>query len=76
MVINLKRFKKEYFSKGSSNFIKMNHFIDFPQKMNLDFIKIGNMENQNTNYELYGVINHYGGYGGGHYTAYCKNFLD
>ncbi|MCB0370987.1 MAG: hypothetical protein KDD45_16590 [Bdellovibrionales bacterium] len=24
-------------------------------------------------YELYGVTNHYGGLGGGHYTAYAKN---
>ena len=27
-------------------------------------------------YELYGVVNHYGTMGGGHYTAYCKNFLN
>ena len=25
------------------------------------------------NYELYGICNHMGGSGGGHYTAYCKN---
>jgi len=24
-------------------------------------------------YDLYGVVNHYGSYMGGHYTAYCKN---
>jgi ubiquitin carboxyl-terminal hydrolase 4/11 len=24
-------------------------------------------------YDLYAVDNHYGGMGGGHYTAYCKN---
>lgn len=23
-------------------------------------------------YELYAISNHYGGLGGGHYTAYCK----
>lgn len=23
-------------------------------------------------YELFGISNHYGGMGGGHYTAYCK----
>ena len=27
-------------------------------------------------YDLYGVVNHYGTMGGGHYTAYCKNFLN
>ena len=24
-------------------------------------------------YDLYAISNHYGGLGGGHYTAYCKN---
>ncbi len=24
-------------------------------------------------YELYAISNHYGGLGGGHYTAYAKN---
>ena len=27
-------------------------------------------------YDLYAVSNHYGGAGGGHYTAYCKAWLD
>ena len=27
----------------------------------------------NPNYELYAISNHYGGLGGGHYTAYAKN---
>jgi ubiquitin C-terminal hydrolase len=27
-------------------------------------------------YDLYGVINHHGSLYGGHYTAYCQNFLD
>ncbi|GLE05681.1 hypothetical protein PINS_up014721 [Pythium insidiosum] len=29
-----------------------------------------------TKYDLYGVVNHQGALGGGHYTAYAKNFLD
>lgn len=29
-----------------------------------------------TNYDLYGVVNHQGALGGGHYTSYAKNFLD
>lgn len=28
---------------------------------------------KSTEYELYAVSNHYGGLGGGHYTAYAKN---
>jgi ubiquitin carboxyl-terminal hydrolase 4/11/15 len=27
-------------------------------------------------YDLYGVVNHYGSLGAGHYTAYCQNFLN
>lgn len=29
-----------------------------------------------TKYDLYSVVNHQGALGGGHYTAYAKNFLD
>ncbi|KAI9921428.1 hypothetical protein PsorP6_000849 [Peronosclerospora sorghi] len=29
-----------------------------------------------TKYDLYGVVNHQGALGGGHYTAYAKNFVD
>ena len=33
-----------------------------------------NVENDHsTEYELYAISNHYGGLGGGHYTAYAKN---
>ena len=28
---------------------------------------------RNTTYQLYGVSNHYGTLGGGHYTAFCKH---
>lgn len=35
-------------------------------EMNVDNLK-------HTEYELYAVSNHYGGLGGGHYTAYAKN---
>lgn len=76
MVIQLKRFKKEYLSNGYATFIKMTHLIEFPFLLNLDFVKIGKEKEMKTNYELYGVINHYGSYGAGHYTAYCKNFLE
>ncbi|KAL0480576.1 ubiquitin carboxyl-terminal hydrolase [Acrasis kona] len=27
-------------------------------------------------YDLYAISNHMGGLGGGHYTAYCKNYID
>ena len=31
------------------------------------------MSTEKAEYELYAVSNHYGGLGGGHYTAYAKN---
>lgn len=34
------------------------------------------MENHGHIYDLFAVDNHYGGLGGGHYTAYAKNFVD
>jgi ubiquitin carboxyl-terminal hydrolase 4/11/15 len=37
---------------------------------------LGNKNKEQIIYELYGVVNHYGTMGGGHYTAYCKNFLN
>ena len=35
-----------------------------------------NKEKRPIIYDLYGVVNHYGSMGGGHYTAYCKNFMN
>jgi len=32
------------------------------------------MQGVSTTYDLYGVSNHFGGLGGGHYTAFAKNF--
>lgn len=34
-------------------------------------INLANKENKPILYDLYGVVNHYGSLGGGHYTAYC-----
>ena len=35
-----------------------------------------NKDEKDTIYDLYAVSNHFGGLGGGHYTAYGKNILD
>lgn len=37
---------------------------------------LANKEKKPIYYELYGVVNHYGSLGGGHYTALCRNFLN
>ncbi|XP_032355242.1 ubiquitin carboxyl-terminal hydrolase 40-like [Etheostoma spectabile] len=59
LTLLLKRFDFDY--------DKMSHFksdccVDVP-------IKLPQLENQNNNYELYGIVNHMGSLRGGHYTA-------
>lgn len=52
---------------------KLDAFVNFPIH-NLDLDKyISYDPKQRTNvYELYAISNHYGGLGGGHYTAMAK----
>ena len=52
---------------------KISSHIDFPIN-DLDLNKYClDVRSKNNNYSLYGIVNHYGCTGGGHYTAYCKN---
>ncbi|PVV02083.1 hypothetical protein BB560_003475 [Smittium megazygosporum] len=78
LIIHLKRFDH---SKAWSK--KINTFVDFPlEGLELKDFLVGNnygtnwddfsQENllpHNTVYDLYATCNHFGGYGGGHYTA-------
>ncbi|XP_065845344.1 ubiquitin carboxyl-terminal hydrolase 15-like [Oscarella lobularis] len=69
LVVHLQRFS---YSRDSRN--KLDTYVDFPIE-NLDmteFVK-GPTEGRPMLYDLCAVSNHYGGLGGGHYTAYCKN---
>mmetsp|Transcript_29018 Transcript_29018/g.51901 ORF Transcript_29018/g.51901 Transcript_29018/m.51901 type:complete len:1011 (-) Transcript_29018:45-3077(-) len=67
LVIALKRFK----SRGLWN-EKLNAFVDFPvEGLDLSEFALGN-QSQPPIYDLYAVSNHYGGMGGGHYTAFIK----
>ncbi|WWC72251.1 uncharacterized protein I206_106213 [Kwoniella pini CBS 10737] len=48
-------------------------------KMNgssLEEIGLGEQEGEEMIYDLYAVDNHFGGMGGGHYTAFCRNRVD
>ncbi|KAJ6832182.1 ubiquitin carboxyl-terminal hydrolase 9-like [Iris pallida] len=72
LVVHLKRFSYSRFLKN-----KLDTFVNFPIH-NLDLSKYvkhkaadGSGEESNL-YELYAVSNHYGGLGGGHYSAYAK----
>ena len=66
-VFYLKRLvSNKYFMK------KIDTFVNFPIN-DLDLSKyVKNKNGQSYLYELYAVSNHYGGLGGGHYTAYAK----
>ncbi|KAH0926393.1 hypothetical protein HID58_018649 [Brassica napus] len=67
LVFHLKRFAYTRFLKS-----KIDTFVDFPIH-DLDLSKyVKNKEGESYLYELYAISNHYGGMGGGHYTAYAK----
>lgn len=64
LVVVLKRF---------NNFSKISKNINFPLE-DLDLEKyVDGYDKYNSKYEAYGIINHMGNLGYGHYTAYCKN---
>lgn len=66
-MFHLKRFTYSRYLKN-----KIETFVDFPIN-DLDLSKyVKNKNGQSYLYELYAVSNHYGGLGGGHYTAYAK----
>ncbi|VYS62217.1 unnamed protein product [Arabidopsis thaliana] len=67
LVFHLKRFTYSRYLKN-----KIDTFVNFPVH-DLDLSKyVKNKNGQSYLYELYAVSNHYGGLGGGHYTAYAK----
>ncbi|KAK9802690.1 hypothetical protein WJX73_007165 [Symbiochloris irregularis] len=67
LIIHLKRFS---FSRWRRN--KLDNDVTFPMS-NLDLSKYV-LQEQGVPpvYDLYAVSNHYGGLGGGHYTAFCQ----
>ncbi|PYH94626.1 UCH-domain-containing protein [Aspergillus ellipticus CBS 707.79] len=71
LVMHLKRFSA---SRGFRD--KLDVLVDFPVE-GLDMT--GRVEapedGKGLIYDLFAVDNHYGGLGGGHYTAYAKNFI-
>ncbi|CDK25144.1 unnamed protein product [Kuraishia capsulata CBS 1993] len=71
LTIHLKRFENQ---RRFSD--KIDAVVDFPIE-GLDMSKhVVNPDGQELVYDLFAVDNHYGGLGGGHYTAYIKNFVD
>lgn len=71
LVIHLKRFSA---SRGFRD--KIDELVDFPiEGLDLNGRIASAAPEENLVYDLFAVDNHYGGLGGGHYTAYAKNFL-
>ncbi|KAJ4847032.1 hypothetical protein Tsubulata_018065 [Turnera subulata] len=67
LVFHLKRFSYSRYLKN-----KLDTSVDFPIH-NLDLTKyVKRKDGQSYLYELYAISNHYGGLGGGHYTAFAK----
>ncbi|XP_074861714.1 ubiquitin carboxyl-terminal hydrolase 19 isoform X1 [Carettochelys insculpta] len=70
LIIQLKRFSFRSFIWRD----KINDMVEFPvRSLDLSKFCIGQKEEQQPpTYDLYAVINHYGGMIGGHYTAYAR----
>jgi ubiquitin carboxyl-terminal hydrolase 4/11/15 len=71
LVVHLKRFSAH---RGFRD--KIDVLVDFPVE-GLDLSeRVGLPEGKGMVYDLFAVDNHYGGLGGGHYTAFAQNFYD
>jgi ubiquitin carboxyl-terminal hydrolase 4/11/15 len=72
LVIHLKRFQYDGMFRD-----KLDHLVDFPlEGLDLSQHVLDSRVQQPAIYDLYAVSNHYGGLGGGHYTAFCRNADD
>ena len=77
LIVSLKRFKtgRNRWGFGGE---KIDTLVEFPLE-GLDLTQhVLNPDQKNSQlvYDCYGVSNHFGGVGGGHYTAYGKNPID
>lgn len=72
LVMHLKRFS------SNRNFRdKLEVKVDYPvEGLDLSEMVRDQQDGKSLIYDLIGVDNHYGGLGGGHYTAYAKNFFN
>ncbi|KAI9815446.1 MAG: CSN-associated deubiquitinating enzyme Ubp12 [Pycnora praestabilis] len=72
LAIHLKRFSA---SRGMRD--KIDVLVDFPvEGLNLSERVALREDGKDSTYDLFAVDNHYGGLGGGHYTAFAQNFFD
>lgn len=72
LIMHLKRF-----SSSNSRRDKLDVLVDFPiDNLDLSSRVIEHQEGKQDIYDLFAVDDHWGGLGGGHYTAFAKNFVD
>jgi ubiquitin carboxyl-terminal hydrolase 4/11 len=72
LVVHLKRF-----SSSSNRRDKLDILVDFPiDGLDLTTRVVESQEGKQEIYDLIAVDDHWGGLGGGHYTAFAKNFID
>ena len=72
LVVHLKRFSSSGWRRD-----KIDILVDFPvEGLDLTQRVIDKENGKEEIYDLIAVDNHYGGLGGGHYTAYARNFVD
>ncbi|KAI5465828.1 hypothetical protein BGZ63DRAFT_420363 [Mariannaea sp. PMI_226] len=72
LVAHLKRFSSSGYRRD-----KLDVMVDFPiEGLDLTSRVIQKEDGKDEIYDLIGVDDHYGGLGGGHYTAYARNFVD
>lgn len=69
LIIHLKRFSYSRFWRD-----KLDTLVEFPvTNLNMGEYVLNGENKDSLLYDLIAVANHYGGLGGGHYTAYAKN---
>ena len=72
LVVHLKRFSAQGRLRD-----KLDVHVDFPiEGLDLSTRLAAQDDGRSPIYDLFAVDNHYGGLGGGHYTAYAQNFMD
>ncbi|EFQ99536.1 protein kinase subdomain-containing protein [Nannizzia gypsea CBS 118893] len=71
LVMHLKRFSANRIFRD-----KIDAVVEFPLELDMSGRVQMVEEGESMMYDLIAVDNHYGGLGGGHYTAYARNFVD
>lgn len=72
LIMHLKRFSSSGMRRD-----KLDVLVDFPiEGLDLNSRVIETDEGKNEVYDLFAVDDHWGGLGGGHYTAFAKNYID